>query len=995
MMLEKSSLLSFFITAVICAGAGENEFVAPPVTGHVHASTLLGTSGGYLAAWFEGSREGAGDVAIVGANRRGGVWSPKRTLAKVNDGASQYNPVLRRGADGRIVLYFKVGRNCADWRTYYRESRDDGETWGDVRELVPGDVSGGRGPVRNKCLRLRSGRLVAGASREFDPDKATYAPLWRAFADLSDDDGRTWRMTPPFRIPAAARSLGVIQPTLWEDARGVHALLRANDGWIWRTDSTDDGETWRELYRSSLENINSGIDCVKASDGRVYLVLNGANRDRKANSWGARNHLEIKVSGDGGTTWGDFLVLAEGAATKQPDGRPTEFSYPAIIEARPGVLAVTFTCNRRQICFREIALASVAEAPAKRAGPTLPTVVEPVVTNRLAVPPLGDVHLSGFVGRKLDDLIEKRMKSAFARREILGEAHRAFVERSDDRQWGCGLWRGEFWGKLMLGATRAARYQGDADFAAFLGDEARALARLQDADGYLCTYSDPAFIEMSGRGRADWCEIGWPSNWNLWCRKYTLWGMLAAAELAGDRALLDSAARQMDHWIAQLHRRGLSLLETGNPMINGLASMSVLKPLMALYAHTGKAAYLDYAREIVADWDRDDGRAPNLVRNALSLRPVHEWYPNPRVWAKGYEMMSCVDGLADYARYTGDARVLDAVRKLTDLLAEHESNVMGGVGYNAMFIGAAHQLSAMSEICDTVHWIKLNKTLFLLTGESRYADAVERAFYNELLAGAYRGGEWGAAAVRDQVRNMTHDCQVGMRHNHCCVDNLPRAFFDFAECALTRERDGAVQLNFYSDLTAALGGVRVTVTGNYPFGEVVKVAVENPARVPLRFRRPGWCRDWQVAGEGTDSVTIRFAMPPVLHRRDLPEIKAWLPPMTDPRRLRYVVPWKVEGNEDVIDRMLMKPRAYLTRGPLLLAKSVRVGDGRDEILSKRTVNEPEWEVALEPSASGDVNGSWKAHFSRGGERFTVGVCDYASAADTWYRYYDDAFSVWF
>ena len=325
------------------------EFIAPPVEGHVHASTLLPlTDGGYLAAWFEGTKEGAGDVVIKGSRRRNGRWEPVRVLAKVNDDAPHWNPVLWRADDGRIVLFFKVGRNCSDWRTYVRESRDEGENWMPPRELIAGEVHGGRGPVRNKCLRLVNGRWLAPASREIG--------RWRAFVDISDDDGRTWRASPEFPVPAnAPANFGVIQPTLWADASGVHAFLRANDGWIWQTDSTDGGETWRELYRSPLENINSGIDCVRASDGRLYLVLNGADPSGEKGTWGSRSHLELRSSDDGGKTWQTCCVLANDAL-RQPDGRATEFSYPAIREPRPGVLAITFTWNRRQIRFIELRL---------------------------------------------------------------------------------------------------------------------------------------------------------------------------------------------------------------------------------------------------------------------------------------------------------------------------------------------------------------------------------------------------------------------------------------------------------------------------------------------------------------------------------------------------------------------------------------------------------------------------------------------------------------
>lgn len=350
--------LCVFAGTLICEGMVA-EFIAPPVQGHVHASTilLLEAKGDYMVAWFEGSKEGAPDVAIRGARRIGGKWEPVRTLAKVNSESPHWNPVLRKADDGSIELFFKVGRNPSDWRTYVQESRDNGLTWSVARELVVGDVSGGRGPVKNKCLKLKSGRWLAPASREFDPEANwELKTLWRSFVDISDDDGATWRVSPVFSVPADApmcgkKPFGVIQPTLWEDAQGVHALMRATDGWIWRSDSVDSGETWSCCRRTSLENINSGIDGVYGSDGQLYVVLNGPSRDEKKS--GFRNHLEIVTSSNGGESWKLFTTLADDSFF-QPDGRKTEFSYPAVIESRPGVLAVTFTWNRRQIRFVEV-----------------------------------------------------------------------------------------------------------------------------------------------------------------------------------------------------------------------------------------------------------------------------------------------------------------------------------------------------------------------------------------------------------------------------------------------------------------------------------------------------------------------------------------------------------------------------------------------------------------------------------------------------------------
>ncbi|MEE0599003.1 MAG: sialidase family protein [Acutalibacteraceae bacterium] len=231
-----------------------------------HASTVLPLDDGrVVAAWFAGTKESADDVDILTSVRSESGWSePARVSADSN--IPHWNPVLFRRADGKIMLFFKVGKKIPMWKTYFSLS-DNGVDWSESAELVPGDISGGRGPVKNKPIRLRSGR-------------------------------------------------------------------------IYRSDSSDEGETWCRAYRTKMPNNNSGIDLVLAGNGKIYLVCNPVKKN-----WGGRSPLDLLVSEDGGETF-NLLMRLE-------DREGGEFSYPAITE-RDGVLHITYTYDREYIAYRQI-----------------------------------------------------------------------------------------------------------------------------------------------------------------------------------------------------------------------------------------------------------------------------------------------------------------------------------------------------------------------------------------------------------------------------------------------------------------------------------------------------------------------------------------------------------------------------------------------------------------------------------------------------------------
>ena len=317
--------------------AREKIMPADFVGRNCHASHLLPFDDGSLfAVWFEGTREGEADVCIWGARRSAdGRWTDKRRLTD-DDGLPHWNPVLYGRKNGDVLLFYKKGAPIAHWHTMVQVSADRGESFSAATELIPGDT-GGRGPVRNKILRMSNGILAAPASNENGQ--------WRAFIDLSADDGKTWRRGDWLQLfpdEEQYHRRGVIQPTLWESAPGhIHALLRSSEGRIYRADSADYAETWCAPYPVDLPNNNSGIDLAQLPDGRLILAYNPASEN-----WGPRNHIALAVSADNGHTWQPLLDL-------ENEPGQHEFSYPCVIAAGD-TLHITYTYDRVNIAYWQI-----------------------------------------------------------------------------------------------------------------------------------------------------------------------------------------------------------------------------------------------------------------------------------------------------------------------------------------------------------------------------------------------------------------------------------------------------------------------------------------------------------------------------------------------------------------------------------------------------------------------------------------------------------------
>ena len=320
-----------------------NEYVYPLDGESCHASSFdILPDGTLFAAWFRGSAEGNRDVCIYGARRDRDGWSePVRITA--DDGIPHWNPVVDLHS-GCLRVYYKIGDTIGGWHTEIVESYDGGRTFGASREMVPGDRSGGRGPVRNRILKLSDGSLLAPGSTETDG--------WKCFADRSEDGGISWTRSRDIVMPASGlrtdvpadeKRRGLIQPALFEDGKRpghVVALMRSTEGRIWRAESADYGRTFGEPFPTAMKNNNSAIDLDAAPDGRIFLVCNPRGVP-EGKIWGRRTPLSVFVSHDGGGSFCHLTEIATGDGT---------FAYPSV-RYRDGRLHVTYTWNRKLICY--------------------------------------------------------------------------------------------------------------------------------------------------------------------------------------------------------------------------------------------------------------------------------------------------------------------------------------------------------------------------------------------------------------------------------------------------------------------------------------------------------------------------------------------------------------------------------------------------------------------------------------------------------------------
>lgn len=517
-------------------------------------------------------------------------------------------------------------------------------------------------------------------------------------------------------------------------------------------------------------------------------------------------------------------------------------------------------------------------------------------------------------------------------------------------------WRGEYWGKMMRGAVLVYEYTREDALYEILTQSVKDMLTVAEPDGRVSSYSRETEFDA----------------WDLWCRKYVLLGMEYYLDICREEALkaqiLTFLCRHLDYIMAHIGE-GKKCITRASRAWLGVNSSSILEPVVWLYKLTQDKRYLDFAGYIVRC-----GGAEGV--NIFELAYENKVMPYQYGVNKAYEMMSCFEGLLEYALITGSEKYITACVNFTKAVLETDVSVIGSCGCTDELLDhtrtrqTAQPPRVLQETCVTVTWMKLCSRLLLLTGERCFADAMEQSFYNAYLGALnLRHNKCAFVMEHFEKKGLTEGLvdtflpfdsysplRPGKRgelvgglqrlkdgsYYGCCTSIGAAGVGVFAGFSTLARADG-LSIEFYEEGTQTLtvGDKTVTVTmrTRYPAEGKIALHVEGLGEEKLYLRLPGWCdsfradkpcklKDGYLVFAGEEDIGLELDMPV---KAVLPETweedTVWIDRSNPPPN------WSTTGPRKVYHDPKDDKFVAFTRGPLTLCADSRTGKKADSVFA--------------------------------------------------------------
>lgn len=389
--------------------------------------------------------------------------------------------------------------------------------------------------------------------------------------------------------------------------------------------------------------------------------------------------------------------------------------------------------------------------------------------------------------------------------------------------------------KTIEGASYLLQTYPDKKLAKYIDSVLVIVAAAQEPDGYLYTSRtmNPKHPhEWAGSKRWEKVEELSHEFYNL---GHMVEGAIAHYQATGKRNFLDIAIRYADCVCREIGTgEGQQIRVPGHQ----IAEMALAK----LYLVTGQQKYLDQAKFFLDQ----RGHTTRTDEYSQAHKPVVE-----QDEAVGHAVRAAYmyAGMADVAALTGDTAYIHAIDRIWDNIVGKKYYITGGIGAtsNGEAFGKNYELPNMSAYCETcaaIGNVYVNYRLFLLHGEAKYYDVLERTLYNGLISGVSLDG--GGFFYPNPLESIGQHQRQPWFGCACCPSNICR-FIPSLPGYVYAVKDNQVYVNLFLSNRAELKlnekKVVLEQETGYPWNGDIRVKVaQGNLPFTMNIRIPGWVR---------------------------------------------------------------------------------------------------------------------------------------------------------